>query len=186
MPDFATAAREFALWAHQDQKYGDKPYVVHLDEVVAVLREYGYTDDDSVAAGFLHDVLEDSKIARYDDLGFVSQDVRQALLFCKDEEGPNRKTRKLATYQRCNQAITLWRCHISSPAEFKDPMAWIPLAVRTKVADRLANLRNCIVNNPSLLQMYQKEAGAFYVALYFPGICDAMWDEYDRLLPGRT
>jgi (p)ppGpp synthase/HD superfamily hydrolase len=175
-------SREFAIWAHGDQKYGDEPYVVHLDAVVGVLAEFGYTDDDSVAAGYLHDVLEDSKIVRYDDCGAFSHDVRMAMLFCQDAEGHNRKTRKAATYARCHRDIGLWQEHGGNPKDFPEPMEHIPLAVRVKVADRIANIRNCIANKPDLLQMYQKERDAFRDALYVPMMCEAMWAEYDRLL----
>ena len=181
--DIATRARDFAIWAHDDQMYGELPYVVHLEDVVGILRQYGFTDDDTVAAGYLHDVLEDSKLARYDDLGFVSENVRRAMLFCTDAEGATRKERKAETLARCRGEIHYWKAHARDPKDFPDAMTFLPMAVRVKVADRLANLRNCIANNPSLLQMYQKEGMAFYAALYTPGICDTMWSEYRTLLP---
>lgn len=175
-------ARHFAEWAHGDQKYGDQPYVAHLDDVVGILREYGRTDDDFVVAGYLHDVLEDSKIARYDDLGAFSETVRQAMLFCTDAEGKNRKERKAATYARCHHQIMLWLEHDMNPKDFPDPMAWIPLAVTVKVADRLANIRNCIATgNHGLLDMYRKERQTFLNAMFVRGVCDKMWVEYDRL-----
>jgi len=180
----ASLARTFAIWAHGDQKYGDLPYVHHLDEVVEVLKEYGYTDDDSLAAGYLHDVLEDSKIARYDDLGFVSQEVRYALMFCKDAEGHNRVTRKAATYERCHRDIGRWllKPQCLTFAQDPDSMAYIPLAIRTKVADRIANVRSSKGTKSSLFHMYKKERDAFRLGLYTPGVCDAMWVEYDQLL----
>ena len=55
-------AREFAEKAHGTQKYGDKPYVTHLDAVATWLRELGRADLEN--AGYLHDVLEDTKTTR--------------------------------------------------------------------------------------------------------------------------
>ena len=36
--DVVDRARAFAVQAHGDQRYGDEPYVVHLDEVAAIVR----------------------------------------------------------------------------------------------------------------------------------------------------
>ena len=38
------AVREFAIRAHANQNYSGQPYVVHLDAVVAVLKEFGHFD----------------------------------------------------------------------------------------------------------------------------------------------
>ena len=55
-----TTAREFATKAHGKQMYGAQPYVAHLDQTVALLVENDPTTaEDIIAAGFLHDVLED-------------------------------------------------------------------------------------------------------------------------------
>ena len=176
-------ARAFAAWAHGDQKYGDDPYIVHLDEVVAILRDFGHEDDEHVAAGFLHDVLEDSGMVRYDDLGATTPAVRRAVMFCTDSDGTNRKERKAATYQRMRGEVNQWLAHAREPEMFPDPMTWIPMAIRVKLADRLANTRHCIAtDNKGLLSMYRKESFAFRDALYTPGVADPMWAEYDRLM----
>lgn len=39
---FVAQARDFARLAHWNQKYGDEPYTVHTDAVVAVLEEYSF------------------------------------------------------------------------------------------------------------------------------------------------
>ena len=53
-------AREFAVSAHGDQKYGDQPYAVHLDDVSRTLAELGFSDDELQMIAMLHDVLEDT------------------------------------------------------------------------------------------------------------------------------
>lgn len=62
MDPYVTEAREFALWAHGSigQTYGDLPYEVHLDEVVQLIATVPHTRE-MLAAGWLHDVLEDVK-----------------------------------------------------------------------------------------------------------------------------
>jgi hypothetical protein len=82
--------------------------------------------------------------------------------------GANRNQRKAATYERMRRDIA------AAPA-------WIRSAVRAKVADRLANLRVCHRDNPSLLDMYRRESATFRSALFVAGVCDALWVEYDRL-----
>jgi hypothetical protein len=46
--------------------------------------------------------------------------------------------------------------------------------LKVKTADRLANVRNCIItSNDGLLKMYKKEHAAFKEAVYRPGICES-------------
>lgn len=61
-------AIQFAMEAHKDQKYGDKPYLYHLDQVDQLLTktqgrnaiEPGDRMDNLRAIAFLHDVVEDT------------------------------------------------------------------------------------------------------------------------------
>lgn len=56
-------AKEFAIKAHKGQvrkNEKDKPMIIHPISVSELLEEYGY-DDNVVAAGYLHDVVEDTK-----------------------------------------------------------------------------------------------------------------------------
>lgn len=51
--------------AHKGQTRWDKktPYETHPIRVVNILRQFGVIDDELLAVGFLHDVLEDTKIS---------------------------------------------------------------------------------------------------------------------------
>ena len=40
------SAREFAVSAHGNQKYGDEPYSVHLDDVARTVEELGFFGDE--------------------------------------------------------------------------------------------------------------------------------------------
>lgn len=56
-------AKKFAIKAHKGQvrkNEKDKPMIMHPISVAELLEEYGY-DDNVVAAGYLHDVVEDTK-----------------------------------------------------------------------------------------------------------------------------
>jgi len=56
-------AKQFAIAAHKNQirkNEPDKPMIMHPISVGMLLEEYGY-DNDVVAAGYLHDVVEDTK-----------------------------------------------------------------------------------------------------------------------------
>jgi len=50
-------ARRFAIKAHGSQKYGAKPYSVHLDAVACIVESFGVQ---AQVIAFLHDVVEDT------------------------------------------------------------------------------------------------------------------------------
>ncbi|MDF0725390.1 HD domain-containing protein [Cytobacillus sp. S13-E01] len=54
-------ARDFAMNAHKEQKrkLTSEPYFVHLEGVAQTLRDAGFSEE-VVAAGYLHDVVEDT------------------------------------------------------------------------------------------------------------------------------
>jgi len=56
-------AKQFSIGAHKDQvrkNEPDKPMIMHPISVGMLLEEYGYNDD-IIAAGYLHDVVEDTE-----------------------------------------------------------------------------------------------------------------------------
>ena len=174
--------RQFAITAHGDQTYGvGVPYSVHLDAVVAIIKdnELAYSPGNPgplYQLGYLHDVVEDTPITLKDlqDFG-IPEVLRDAVDFCTDEPGHNRKTRKTLTYRKWRETI-LWEGLKTG---------WVNMAIWVKLADRLANLRESKANNPGLLKMYRKEAQAFRAALIEPAqpwIPEAMWKEYDELV----
>lgn len=63
--DMVERAMRFAHEKHdeigQKRKYTGEPYWVHTDNVAALAKKYGLTDDQQAAA-HLHDTLEDTKI----------------------------------------------------------------------------------------------------------------------------
>lgn len=149
-------ARQFAITHHGDQKYGDRPYAFHLDQVVSLLKPYGET---AQLIGYLHDVVEDTDATfKQIEIEFGST-VAACIAVLTDEPGANRKERKEKTYKKM--------AGITGDAE---------LALIVKAADRLANTQSCIDDGKvGLLKVYQSEFDAFYRAAYREGLCDDLW-----------
>lgn len=63
MDDMIERARRFSEIAHEGQtRLGGEPYATHPAAVVEILRAHGVTDRDILAAGYLHDTVEDTQI----------------------------------------------------------------------------------------------------------------------------
>jgi (p)ppGpp synthase/HD superfamily hydrolase len=157
-------AREFAVVAHGEQKYGSRPYVAHLDEVAEIV--LGIDPGETAAAiAYLHDVLEDTSTRPEDIEDQFGVFVRECVELLTDPAGATRKERKQVLHQRLRGV----------PESHH-------LALAVKAADRLANVRNSARDNPSLLAMYRNEHPAFREAAFRAGLCDALWTEMERTL----
>lgn len=70
-------ARKFAIEAHRGQRRKsdkEKPMIIHPINVGMILEEYGY-DDNVISAGYLHDVIEDTKYTYEDILENFGEDI---------------------------------------------------------------------------------------------------------------
>lgn len=151
-------ARNFAIHMHRGQKYSDRPYVEHLEAVVAVLMEFGNFDSVLLQSGYLHDVLEDTPCTEKQLGGIFGKEVANLVELVTDKPGRNRAERHAATYPR---------------------IAENPRALTLKLSDRIANARASAKNG--LLSMYKREYPAFAAALR--GLHHgAMWRELDVIL----
>jgi (p)ppGpp synthase/HD superfamily hydrolase len=159
-----TKARDFAVAAHGDQKYGTNPYVVHLDEVAEIVASVDATDP-ATAVAYLHDVLEDTSVTADAVEQSFGPFVRRCVEILTDPAGSNRKERKRLLHER-----------LKAVPESHN------LALIVKAADRLANVRSSARNNPGLLAMYRQEHSAFKEAAFRRGLCDELWTEMDRHL----
>jgi (p)ppGpp synthase/HD superfamily hydrolase len=154
-------AREFAERAHGEQRYGEYPYIRHLDAVAEICRPFGFVYE---VVAYLHDVLEDTDVGRWALKDEFGEEVTSQVEFITDPAGPNRKARKYILYERLTGAGTKYQ-----------------VALVVKTADRLANMRESARSNPAMLQMYQREHGPFRRACCRVGVCEPLWRELDRL-----
>jgi len=167
---FVEEARAFARGAHRGQTYGDGSsyFGTHLADVANVLEEFGFTAvefPEIMAAGWLHDVVEDTPCSLDSVHGAFGPVV--ADIVWRVTEGTNRRERHERTYPKLNAN--------------RD-------AVIVKLADRIANVRRSVkaTSKEGKLDMYQKEWLEFQAALRIDS--DArevpLWLELDRLLSG--
>lgn len=156
-------ARAFALAAHGDQMYGARPYSFHLDAVVRLLSPYGI---EAQVIGYLHDVVEDTEVSEAEIRQHFGRLIAECVGLLTDAPGANRAERKARTYARL--------ATVDGPAE---------LALVVKVADRLANVRTCLIDDRrGLREVYRGEHPAFRRAAYREGLCEPLWVELDTLL----
>jgi (p)ppGpp synthase/HD superfamily hydrolase len=142
MQDRVTLARDFAIAAHGDQRYGTDPYSFHLDAVAALVSMYG---EDAQVVAYLHDVVEDTPVK----IELIREKFGDMIAACvsllTDEPRINRKERKARTNAKLQTVSTN-----------------LSLVLIVKAADRLANLRAAAnSSDASKLQMYGREHAPF-------------------------
>lgn len=148
--DLISAARHFALHAHRGQKYGiDHPYSAHLVDVNAVLLSSAgsHLSPDLLAAGWLHDVIEDCNISPIDIERLFGRKVGE-LVWAVAGIGESRHMRNESIYVKLED---------------------FPEAQSLKVADRIANIeaaRRLPVEpvEHHYLKMYLREMNGFLAA----------------------
>jgi (p)ppGpp synthase/HD superfamily hydrolase len=151
-------ARMVAVKAHSNQSYDEIfPYEKHLDDVVDVLKRFGFSGK-YIVAGYLHDSIEDDGISYNDIKKHFGVDVAEMVYCVTDEIGRNRKEKKEKTLPKT---------------------ASNPDAIILKLADRIANIQH-----GGKVDMYLKEYQEFKGALYLntPADGKAMWGHLDILL----
>lgn len=152
-------ARDFAamLHANKGQMYDDKPYSVHLAEVTSMLVNYfDVTDKDILAAGWLHDAVEDTGVGLCTIRDLFGERVADLVDAVSDEPGVNRHERKAKTYPKIKATSG---------------------ALMIKLCDRYANVLHGVdTKNERMHKMYQMEHPGFQEALRTLGVYDAMWD----------
>ncbi len=124
----------FATKAHDGQKRKGTamPYVVHPFEVAAILMEEGAAEE-VVAAGLLHDTVEDTAVTAADIREKFGPRVEALVLACSEEKDlpwEERKGRMLARVRTCPREAMLIVCadklsNIRSIAdEYEDESFW--------------------------------------------------------------
>jgi len=155
-------ARELALEAHGEQRYGTRPYHVHLDAVAELVEECG---EEAQALAYLHDVVEDTPVQVEAIAAAFGRRIADCVALLSDEPGGSREERKRKSYARMTRA--------SGDLE---------LALVVKAADRLANMRACVADgNDELLAVYKEEHAAFRAAAHREGLCPKLWSEMEEI-----
>lgn len=157
MINLATQAMAFAQQKHRGQMYGRQPYFAHLASVVGVLMDFGFgTDQEIIAAGWLHDVIEDQDVTFWELDGLFGNRVAQ-LVNAVSGEGVNRATRNLSIrgkIMHCTEAAIV------------------------KLADRIANVEQAEPGSRHFV-MYLSELPEFErtIRQYVP---EGMWHRLER------
>jgi len=192
-------AADFAEERHAGQKYGDDPYIVHLDQVVhqaaralgrlpTPLREHGRI---IYAACWLHDVVEDGRATLDEVLARFGEEVA-AIVWACTVEGKNRTEKGLDLLSRFRVAAR-FEPHglVPNGAETWRPVfersPWLLEAAQmVKLCDRVANVENCRRTHDSRLSMYHGEHTSFCSGLQVQETEDpaisALLAELDALL----
>lgn len=141
--------------AHGDQRYGDhRPYTVHLEHVVAVMRRFLIVDEHLLGAGWLHDSIEDTELSKASlvehlTIGFGQHSAERVGVLVDavtDGEGKNRRERKERPYEL---------------------IPTVKGAILVKLADRIANVEAGYAEGQTgLIDMYRGEFAEFHDRLY--------------------
>jgi len=154
-------AKIFAGGAHAGQKYGSRPFTVHLAQVAQVAKDFGLSQEIQIAA-WLHDIIEDTPVTYNDIKVNFGTPVAELVYAVTDELGRNRHERKEKTLAKCQRMG-------------RDTVA-------LKLCDRIANMRFSKKEDAGHFQMYLKEAQFFRDLLYNPvDKLDDLWEELDKL-----
>jgi (p)ppGpp synthase/HD superfamily hydrolase len=151
----AQRARAFAVDAHGDQKYGEEPYAVHLDEVAAILVGIG---SDLIAEAYLHDVVENTKVVK-DELTAPFGERTTAIVDACTGEGKNRR-------ERCASIVA--------------KLLRLPEAIPVKLADRLANMLRSLTDRAKG-KMYAGEYENFRKNLHPLSANCPLWADLDEV-----
>ena len=155
-------AIEFAALRHKDQKRKgtELPYIVHPMEVMQILTENG-CDENVIAAGILHDTIEDTETTYDDILENFGKEIADIVANESEDKSKSWKERKQKTIDRLpndNIETQLVCC-----------------------ADKLSNLR-------SMLSDYQKVGEKLWdrfrsdrenIKWYYNGIIESLTDLED-------
>jgi len=157
-------ARQFAIESHGGQLYGEHPYEKHLTDVVQVLQQHSgdfYFPDRVFAAGWLHDVVEDTSAKLRHVYDLFGDDTGELVFAVTNENGRNRKEKTVKTMLKVREGGTL--------------------ALAVKLADRIANSRFSKANGSPQFEMYKKEY-PFIRWFLKTGRLPSFWNELDTLL----
>jgi (p)ppGpp synthase/HD superfamily hydrolase len=151
-------ARMVAVKLHASQSYDEiYPYEKHLDDVVEVLKRFGFSGK-FIIAGYLHDSIEDGAISFNKIKRHFGVEIAEMVYCVTDELGRNRVEKKTKTLPKT---------------------ASNPDAIILKLGDRIAN-----IEHGGKIDMYAAEYQEFKGTLYLntPDSAKKMWGYLESLL----
>lgn len=164
-------SREFAKEAHGEQMFGERPYMFHVDGVADIIKQVAKDHehfDILVDVAYLHDVPEDTNVTieiLRETFGYARS---QAVHLLTDEDGRDRKERKLKTYQK-------FRDYPEEAIEVKQ------IAATDKYADRYFNMNHSYQEILSA-EGEAKERGIRKLKVYVEEMVDFKATYYDYVL----
>ncbi len=137
-------ARVYATAAHaavgQLRKWTNEPYIVHPEEVARIVASVPGASEEMIAAAWLHDTVEDTKVEVTDiwrEFGAVVASYVNWLTNPSKKEDGNRATRKAIDREYIRNA----------PAEVKT----------IKLADLISNCSSVMEHNEAFAKVYLEE-----------------------------
>lgn len=167
--DYVKKAYELAAYVHSEQKRASgEPYIVHPIQVAAILANLKM-DPDTISAGFLHDVVEDTNI--------ISADIRE--LFGNDVATIVEGVTKISKYKyKSHQQLLAANHRKMLLATAKDMRV-----IMVKLADRLHNMRTLNYLRPDKQRRIANETLEIYAPLADRlGISTIKWELEDLSL----
>ena len=141
MTDLIQRAKAFAIHAHRDhkRKYTGVPYHTHLEEVANIVASVT-SDEEMIAAAWLHDTVEDTATTIGDIEAAFGSTVAHLVWHLTDVSKPsdgNRAARKAIDREHLSHAH--------------------PDAKTIKLADLISNSADIVVNDPKFAKVYLGE-----------------------------
>jgi (p)ppGpp synthase/HD superfamily hydrolase len=109
---------------HINQSYDIYPYIYHVEQVVDIVKKFGF-DREIIIAATLHDVIEDGNLSYNDIKKEFGKEIAEIVYAVTDELGRNRKERKEKTYPKIRAN---WKATV------------------VKICDRIANMKHSAEN----------------------------------------
>jgi (p)ppGpp synthase/HD superfamily hydrolase len=184
MKELTKIAKDLSFRLHNGQFYDQNkniPYEFHINQVVDLVSNYGFIAE---MIAYLHDTIEDTKITEHSlesklvvlmyELNIdilspyiksISRKIAHAVYLLSDEDGENRKERKIKTNYKL----------LTISDDFL-------VVLIVKISDRIANMQYSYDNdNEPKMKMYFKEFEEFRKAVYRNNLPSILLYKLDKI-----